>query len=157
MESKLLSLEIKETSKVIKVIRILFGILCIVIAVYWILFNIRSAKATGNLWITSSFLVAFGVYQLLSGTGYTSKFIELKVNKIRLKNNSLLPPVEISTDQIEKVELLPLCLVFNLKPAKKILLRFGITYPERNELIKNEIVNYMQSNKIPLEVKDEQV
>ena len=157
MESKFFSLEIRENNRITKVVQILFGIVCVAIAVFWIIFNIRSLKSYGTPWATIIFLMGFGVFQVLSGTGYTAKFIELKENKIILKKNSLLPPVDIFADQIEKVELFPLCLIFIIKPAKRILLRFGVTHPDRIELIKNEIVNFVESNKIQFEIKDEQI
>jgi hypothetical protein len=157
MERKRISLEIHENSKLTRISQILFGIICIIISAYWIVFNIKAVKTDGTLWITIIFLIGFGVFQVLSGWGFTAKFIDLSDSDIRLKRNSFLPPVEIKANQIEKIDLYPLSLIFLVKPSKKILLRLGVTYPERIELIKKEIVNFAELNHILLEVKDEQV
>ncbi len=45
METKYFSLGPSETGIAIKIIRILFGLVCIAIAVFWMIFNIRSVQS----------------------------------------------------------------------------------------------------------------
>lgn len=157
MEIKYFSLGTNENNRLVKIIRILFGVVCIAVAIYWFSFNIKSLKADGTLWITIIFLTGFGFYQIWSGLGRATRFIEIAPGYIRLKKNPILPLVEMSSYEIEKIELFPLNLIFFLKSKKKILLRFGTTYHEINEKIKDEILSFAESNNIPFEFIEEKI
>ncbi len=157
METKYFALSSNETSKLVKIIQILFGIICIAIAIFWLIFNFKSLTNDGTLWITILFLSGFGFYQIWSGSGRATSFIEIGVDKIRLKKNPMLSPVEMPAMEIEKIELFPLNVIFFLKTKKKILLRFGTTYHETNEKIKDEILRFAGLNKITLEIVQEEL
>ena len=157
MEIKHFSLGTNENNRLVKIIRILFGVVCIAVAIYWLSFNIKSLKADGTLWITIIFLTGFGFYQIWSGLGRATRFIEIASDHIRLKKNPILPPVEMSSGEIEKIELFPLNLILFLKSKKKILLRFGTTYHETNEKVKDEILSFAETNNIPLEIIEEKI
>lgn len=155
MENKLFSLETRENNKITRIFQIIFGIACISIAVFWIIYNYRSVKADRTLWITVAFLFGFGTFQICSGLGLASRFIEFGTDSIRLKNNSLLPSVGLSSANVEKIEVFPLKVLIFLKSAKKILIRFGVTDTEKVELIKDEIMTFASSNNISMEIKNE--
>lgn len=157
MEIKHFSFGTSENNRFVKIIRIVFGVVCIAVAIYWFSFNIKSLKADGTLWITIIFLTGFGFYQIWSGLGRATRFIEIAPDYIRLKKNPILPPVEMSSGEIEKIELFPLNLIFFLKSKKRILLRFGTTYHETNEMVKEEILNFAETNNIPLEIIEEKI
>lgn len=146
-----------ENSGLVKIIRIAFGFVCIAVAVFWLIFNIRSLKADGTLWITIIFLSGFGFYQIWSGLGMATRFIEISHETIRLKNNAILPPVIMRTDEIESIELLPLQIIFHLITKKKLILRFGTTYYETNQTISDEIIGFAESKNIPLRVTEEEM
>jgi hypothetical protein len=157
MEFKYFSLGSTENSRIVKIIRIVFGIVCIGVAGYWFGFNIRLLKADGTLWITILFLLGFGLFQIWTGLGYANRFIKIGNNNIHLKKNPILPMVEMSAGEIEKIELFPLNLIFFMKSKKRILLRFGTTYYETNEEIKDEILSFAEANSIPLEIIEEKL
>ncbi len=157
MEIKYFSLDASENSRPVKIIRIVFGAVCIAVAGYWFGFNIKSLKADGTLWITIIFLSGFGFYQIWSGLGRATTFIEIGQDKIRLKRNTILPMVEMGAGEIEKIELFPLNVIFFLKTKKRILLRFGTTYYETTEKVKDEILGFAESNKILLEIIEEKI
>ncbi len=157
MEKKYFSLSTVENSKLVKTIQIVFGIICFAVAIFWLIFNIRLLKADGTLWITIIFLSGFGFYQIWSGMGRAIRFIEIRSDKILLKKNIIFPSIEISAGEIEKIELYPMNLIFFLKPKKKVLLRFGSTYYATNELIKDEIIGFAESNKISFEIMEEKL
>lgn len=146
-----------ENSKLIKLFRIVFGAVCITVAVFWLIFNIKAIKTDGTLWITIIFLTGFGVYQIWSGLGFATRFIEIGSLEIRLKKNSILAPVQIVAGDMERIEIFPLNVVFYLKSRKRILLRFGTTYHEVNEKILDEIIGFAERNKIPMEVIEEKI
>ena len=157
MGKKYFSLEIRDDNRLTKIFRIIFGLLCCAIAIFWVIFNFRSVKSDGTLWITVAFLVLFGVFQIYSGFGLATRFIELSTNNIKLKKSSLLRATDLHADQIEKIELFPLKVLFYIKPVKKILLRFGISEPEKVELIKDEIISFADSNNLTLEIINEEI
>jgi hypothetical protein len=157
MESKSYSLDIRENNRIMKVVQILFGIVCISIAIIWAIFNIKSLKSESTLWISVTFLTGFGAFQVYSGLGLAARFIEFATDTIRLKKNSLLKPGVILADQIEKIEMFPLSMVIFLKNSKKIILRFGISNPETVENIKKEFISFSASNNFPLEIRDEKL
>jgi hypothetical protein len=157
MENRIFSLGTIENNRIVKIIRILFGAVCFGVAVFWLIFNLRSLKNTGALWVTIIFLAGFGFYQIWSGLGYATLFIEISTGYVRLKKNAILPPIVMSAQEIEKIELFPLNLIFILKTKKRILLRFGTTYYETNEKVKDEILKFVDVNNIPLEIIEEKI
>jgi len=157
METKYFSLGHSENSSVIKILRIIFGLVCIAIALFWLIFNIRSVKAEHNLWITVIFLSGFGFYQIWAGIGKASRFIQISSDKILLKLNSLLPHREVASLEIKKIEVFPLNLIFYFQKGGKTVLRFGTTYTDNIELIKNEIEEFATINNINLEIISEDI
>jgi hypothetical protein len=157
MEKKYYALNNVENNKIVKIIQIVFGIVCFAVAVFWMIFNIRSLKTDGTLWISVFFLTGFGFYQIWSGLGKATRFIEIGQEIIRLKKTILLPPVNISSGEIQKIELYPFNLIFFLKSKKKIVLRFGASYQETNEDIKDDILVFADKNSIEIEIVEERI
>jgi len=151
METKYFSLGSSEDSASLKIIRILFGIICVAIAAFWLIFNIRSVKADRTLWITVVFLSGFGFYQIWAGLGRASRFIQIGPDKIILKKNSVLPVKELGSSGIKKIEIFPLSLIFHFQQGGKTVLRFGTTYTDNIDPIKNEIEEFATVNNIKLE------
>jgi hypothetical protein len=157
MENKYFPLGNSENNGIVRIIRIVFGIVCIAVAGFWLGINIRSLKTTGTLWITILFLCGFGIYQILSGLGKTTTFIELGSDCIRLKKNGLSAPSVMNVSEIEKIEIFPMNVIFILKSGKRIMLRFGAVYQDINEDIKDEILTFADINNVPLEFKVEKL
>jgi hypothetical protein len=157
METKHFYLGTVDNSSLVKIFRIIFGVVCIAVAIFWLDFNINSIKTDGTLWITIIFLLGFGFYQIWSGLGRANRFIEIASDYINLRKNPLLPSVKISAAEIDNIELFPLSLVFFLKSEKRILLRFGTSFPETNEIIKDEILTFAERNNIHLEIIEEKI
>ena len=114
-------------------------------------------KEENTSWITIIFLAGFGIYEIWAGLGKAVKFIETSHEKILLRKSPVLPSVEIRPDEIGKIELFPLNIVFLKKTGKKISLRLGVTYPELIETIKDEIAEFASLNNIPVEIKKEEL
>ena len=109
------------------------------------------------LWITIIFLSGFGFYQILSGLGQATRFIEIDNSFIRLKKNPVLPAVIMTVQEIERIELFPLSIAFFLKSKRRILLRFGTSYYETNERVKDEILSFAEVNNISLEIIEDKI
>jgi hypothetical protein len=157
MDKKYFLLSSAENSVLVKIIQIVFGIICIAVAIFWLIFDARSIKADTTLWITIAFLTGFGVYQIWAGLGKATRFIEISSEKIRLKKSIFLPEMNITSQDIQKIELFPLNLIFFLKSQKKILLRLGTSYQETSEQIKDEILAFADLNSISIEIKEEKL
>jgi hypothetical protein len=157
MEKKYFALSSVENNLLIKVIQIAFGIVCFAVAVFWLIFNIRSMKTDSTLWITIIFLTGFGFYQVWAGFGKATRFIEISSDKIRFKKTVLLSPVELLPAQIKKIEIFPFNLIFYLKTDKKMLLRFSSSYYETNEKIKDEIIIFGELNSVSVEFIEEKL
>ena len=157
METKYFSLGTGESNKLVNIIRLIFGVVCIAIAMLWMIFNIRSFKSDGTLWITIVFLTGFGFYQIWAGLGRAIRFIEIDQDKIILKKNSLLPFKELKAGEIKKIEVFPLSLIIYLHGDRKTILRFGTTYTDNIDPIKCEIEQFASGNNICLEIKREEI
>ncbi|MFH0841943.1 MAG: hypothetical protein V1903_04900 [Bacteroidota bacterium] len=156
MEKKLFFLEHGNT-RFTKVFQIILGILCFIIALYWLIFNFQAFKTESRLWITIVFLILFGVWEILAGSGRTRKYISTEAGKIVLKQNSVLPPVELKPADLEKIELFPLSISFKMKNRSSIMFRFGLSFTEIIEPVRNEIIEFAGINSIPAEIKDEEL
>ena len=157
MEKKYFLLEPKEDSRIVRIFQIVFGIFCILIALFWLVYNIRSGKSDSSLWITLIFLIGFGAYQLLAGFGKTNKYIEVGREKIVMKQNSFLPMIQLKAADIKKIDLFPLNINFLLINKKKINLMFGMTYTDLINPVKEAIIEFAEINKILLEEKREEI
>ena len=140
MELKYYTLGSGESGSFFKTVRIIFGVICIAVAIFWAFLSNTQAYTDGTIWITVTFLLLFGFYQIWSGLGKALRFIQFSENSIRLKKDAILPAVEIAASDIAKVDIYPMNLVIFLKSQKKILLRFGSMYQETNETVKDEIL-----------------
>ena len=69
----------------------------------------------------------------------------------------MLPPIIIQVAQIQKIEIYPFNLNIILKSEKKIIVRFGATYQDTNEKIKDEIMIFAEHNSINSEIMVENI
>jgi len=157
MEKRYFSLGNNEKSRLVNVIRVLFGAVCLAVAVFWLIFNINSDANPGSIWVTILFLTCFGFYQIWAGIGKAERFIEIGRDYIVLKKDIFLKPQSIEAIKTEKIYFFPLKIIFLLKSGKKILLRLGTMYYESNEKITDEIGKYAEENKITTEVIQEEI
>jgi hypothetical protein len=157
MEKKYFSLETKENSKTVKLIQIVFGIICIVLAAIWVFYNLSTLKSNGTVWVTIVFLLGFGAYQILAGYGKTDCYIETVKEKIVLKQNAFLPKIELKPEDLTGVEIYPLSIQFLLKGNKKIIFRFGLSNTDIINPVKDEIAEFAGLNGLSCEEKKEDI
>ena len=157
METKHIPLGNIENNRLVNIVRVLFGAVCIAIAVFWMIFNLNSVINSGTIWITILFLAGFGFYLIWAGFGKAERFIEIGNYKIALKKYIFRQPIIMDARETDKIQLYPLKIIFLLKSGKKVLLRLGTMYYETNETIKDEIAKYAEENKITTEVFQEEI
>ncbi len=156
MEKHYFSLEPVESNRLTRIFQLIFGIVCFIVAIFWLVYNIRSLKSDTTLWITVIFLIGFSFYQINAGLGKATRFIEINRDKIRMKRNSLFPAREIRASEIEKIEIFPLNLVFFIRDGSSVFLRFGTSLTDKIEPIKNAVANFAAAHNINKEIKSEE-
>lgn len=157
MESDYFSLEVNKSNKLTRVFQLALGIICTIIALAWLILNIKSLTTNGALVLTILFLLGFAYYQIVSGLGFGEKFIEFGDSYLKLKKNSLMPARELRADDIGKVDIFPLNVIFFQRSGKKVLLRFGTTFTDIIEPLRKRIKSFCEGNNIPLEFKNEEL
>lgn len=157
METTYHSLGNSEKGRFISIVRILFGTVCLAVAAYWLIYNIKATEDTGSIWVTVMFLSGFGFYLIWAGAGKADRFIEIKNDSIFLKKYIFLPGTEIPAGETGYAEIYPLKVCIVMKSGKKVVLRFGTTYYESNQKIITAVMKYCSSNGIELREIDEQV
>jgi len=157
MENRYFSLEPKDNPRAVKIFQLVLGVLCIAIAIFWIVFSIKSSKADNTLWASNAFLVLFGIYEILAGTGKTTKYIKIHPHEIDIKQHSVLPVMKLKSEEIEIIELYPLSMIFCLKNKKKVVMRFGLSYTGIIVPVKDEINEFARVNGIQVEEREEEI
>jgi hypothetical protein len=157
MEKKYFSLSPVENGKLVRIIQAAFGIVCIGLAIFWMIFNLKSLSADRTLWITILFLCFFGFYMIWAGLGKANRFIEVYSDKLCLKKTIMLPSVNHSAADIKKIELFPFKIMLILNTGKKSTLRLSSSYYETNEKIKDAVVIFAEENSIELEEIEEKI
>lgn len=156
MKEKYFDLDPDSKTQLVKVLQVIFGILCISATMYYLFSGIISGASKITLLTALLFLLFFGIYQIMSGLDKTKKYFRLTHNSISFKQHSVLPVTDIQTDKIDKIELYPLSIKFLLKNGKKIKFRFGISYPEIIDPVKQEVIGFADDHGIPwVEVPEE--
>jgi hypothetical protein len=157
MEKSYFLLGVSEDHRMVRYFRVLLGIACIGMAGYWFWFNLMAVKSDFTLWITVMFLLGFGLYQIWAGSGKARRFIQISNSALVLKKSSLLPPVKIEAEDLEKIEFFPLSIVFFFVKGQKLLLRLGTVHYETNEKIIDELIRFAEESDISYEVKEEEI
>lgn len=157
MESSHYSLDVNKSNRFTRIFQLIFGIVCAVLAVIWLFMNIKTLTTNGSLVLTIAFLLGFAYYLVNSGLGKGDKYIEIGLNNVKLKKNSVLPAIAINAGDIQKVEMFPLNIVFILKSGKRVLLRFGTYFTDVIDPVKTAIESFCESNGVPLEVINENI
>jgi len=157
MNENYFSLEVSKSNRLTRIFQLILGILCIVIAFGWLITNYSSFNLNKSLWLTIIFLLGFGYFQINSGLGKGDKFIEIGEDKLRMKTNSVLPVRELNASGISKTEIYPLSVVFILKSGKKEKVRFGTTYPDMLDPLRQCIEEFCTRNNIESEIRKEEI
>ena len=157
METGYFSLEVNKSNKVTRIFQLVFGIVCAVVAVIWLIINFNSLTSDWSLVITIIFLLGFAYYQINSGLGRGEKFVEISQTRLKLKKNSLLPAQVINASDIERIEVFPLSIVITLRSGEKRILRFGTTFTDIIDPVKRGIGTFCSENNISLEFKNEEI
>jgi len=156
MENSYYSLEVNKNNRLTRVFQLIFGIVCAVLAITWMILNPDSLKSYTSL-LPFLFLAVFSWYMINSCIGKGEKHIEIGHDQLRIKNNSLFPARVFSAAEISKIEVLPLGIHLFRKNKGKFLLRFGTTFIDVIDPVKSGLEEFCSRNNIPVEFITEEL
>jgi len=143
------NIDLKETTKSGKFLRIALGIICL-IATVWFLFSIMGTAASiTTAWIAIGFLFLFSLWLIGSGLGITDRYITVGDDMIKLKLNFMKPPVVFTVSSLIHVEFRSLSIEFRTS-AGKVTLRLGTFYPGHSASIMKAVEEFCVSNGIKI-------
>ncbi|NLA49948.1 MAG: hypothetical protein GX876_10870 [Bacteroidales bacterium] len=157
MKSKYVSLEPHDQPRIMKVLQIIFGAICIIVFFYYLIYGTGSTRSGIKLWTAIVFLLFFGIYQIMAGLGKTKKYFIASADEIKYKQHSFLPCVKLTSVEIGRIIFHPLSIIFQLKKGSRYRFRFGISYPEVIDPVKQNVIEFAESHNISFEIADDEM
>ena len=155
MADKRYSIDLNEITKTGRIFRIIIGVACLVVAI-WYVYSIRGTTASiETAWIAIAFLLLFSLWLLASGLGYTQNYIAVGDEKITLKQKFYQPPVIFTPSSLSSVEFRTMIIDF-FTDDKKITLRLGSSYPEHTAAIMEAVEGFCVRHSIKIREDHEQ-
>ncbi len=141
------SIELHENATTGKTMRLLMGLACLAVSV-WFMYSIRgTAASVGTSWIASGFLLMFGLWMIATGLGYTERYITVGDDRIVLRQYFYRKPVTFAPSTLKAVEFRPVVIDF-ITETGKTTLRMGTTYPERTSSIMEAVEQFCHRHDI---------
>jgi len=132
METRRFNLDLSENNRVNRILKLISGIICIVIALILAVMMHRSGESTRNTWIAVVFLFSFGVWLVLKGAGMIDRYVIFSENEIVLKDKFYAPALVIKASDLEKTGFGQLKISLFLRTGKVVALRLGTYYRENS-------------------------
>lgn len=135
------SIELNENTRVGRSLRILLGVVCLGVTV-WFMYSIRgTAASVTTAWIATGFLLLFGLWLIGSGLGFTERYIRIGEERIVLRQDFYKPPVVLTSQKLRAVEFRPVVIEF-FTDNKNVRLRLGTYYPDRSAEIMEAVEEF---------------
>ena len=149
MNERRFNIDLYETSKPGRILRVTLGAVCVV-ATGWFVLNISGTEAsTASAWIAVIFLFLVSLWLIASGLGYTDRFIIIAEQQITLRKNRIASPAIFTAVNLKRVELMPLSVIF-FTEAGKLSLKLGTYYPEHSAAIMEAVEEFCSRNNIEI-------
>ncbi len=155
MSVQSISLGEKENKALVRILIVIFGLLCIFTAGWWTVFLIKYPENEKIFWAGSIFLLLFGVFQVYSGLGYAKRYIKRENGNISIRQNSLLPAKRLNAEEIKQLEIRLYDMVLHMNDSSRVRIKLGIKYPDLGQKVRNFIIDYAEDNKIEIFYKNE--
>jgi len=155
MSEEYIALGEKENKLAVRIIIIIFGLLCIFTAGWWIVFLLRYPDNEKIFWAGSIFLLLFGLFQLYSGLGYARRYVKRENNNISIRQSSLLPSRRLSSADIKKLEVRSYDMVLHLNDSSRIRIKLGLRYPDLGQKVRDFIIEFAEINNIEIFYKND--
>ena len=149
MKEERYNIDLKETTKPGKIMRIVLGVICLIATVWFMFTVIGTAASITTAWIAIAFLFLFSLWLIGSGLGITDRYVTVGDDRLILRQNFLKPPVVFTSSTLKYVEFRPLTLLFHTG-AGKVILRLGTYYPGHTASIMAAVEKFCVSNGIKI-------
>jgi hypothetical protein len=147
MADKYYSIELHENTRLGRSLRILLGVVCLAVTV-WFMYSIRgTAASVGTAWIATGFLLLFGLWLIGSGLGFTERYIRISDDTIVLRQDFYKPSVKFTAASLRAVAFKPVVIDF-ITDKKNVRLRLGTYYPDRTAAIMEAVDEFCRGNGI---------
>lgn len=155
MEEQTILLGEREDKPFVKIMVVIFGIMCIITAGWWTVFLVRYPDNENIFWAGSIFLLLFGLYQLLSGLGYTKRYISRTNGGLVVRQNSLMPAKKLQASQLRQLEIRSMDMVLHGTDSSRLRIKLGIRYPDLGQQVKEFVTRWAEDNYIEIFYKHE--
>ena len=149
MQHKQISLDDRPEKRMVRIIMVIFGFLCLFTSSWWTVYLLKLPDNNNNMfWVATLFLFLFGLYQIYSGLGFAARYMIFEEKTFIVRQNSLSVPKKFMSDDIKTVEIGPndISLLFN--DGKRYRIKLGLKYPDLGENIKKNIIEFATERKI---------
>lgn len=148
MEIRRFNLDLAENDSVSRILKSIFGIICIAVALILSLMIYRSGESTWSTWVAIVFLFLFGVWLLLKATGLTDRYVIITESEIILKDKFYSPALVIKASDLTKTGFGHLKISFFLSGGKVIALRLGTYYRDNSLKLMEAVEEFCNLNGI---------
>ncbi|MDF1559306.1 MAG: hypothetical protein P1P83_03785 [Bacteroidales bacterium] len=148
METRRFNLDLTDNDSVSRILKSIFGIICIAVALILSLMIYRSGESTWSTWIAVAFLFLFGVWLVLKVTGLTDRYVTISESEIILKDKFYSPALVIRASDLEKTGFSQLKISFFLSAGKVIALRLGTYYRDNSFKLMEAVEEFCNLNRI---------
>ncbi|NLE34872.1 MAG: hypothetical protein GX622_07200 [Bacteroidales bacterium] len=148
METRKFKLDTGEHDTITRVVKTLFGIICIAFAVVTAVIVYRSDRmSTGNV-AAVVFLLLFGIWLVLAGFGLTERYVEISGDSVTLKDRFLVPARSLKPSDIKVIEFGQLKISFLLMSGEVLPLRLGTYYRENSFMLMEAVEEFCLLNNL---------
>lgn len=156
MDVKKISLDMRESSKTMRILQLIFGLVCLFISA-WLFSNLMTTKsASGSNLIAVVFLFFFGIWELLSAFGITGRYIIVSDEKIILKHKYISRPQVHTAAKLKTITIKPVAFELHHLNGSKTLVKLGLYYRERSAEILDAVESFCKVNNIAVEGLEEE-
>ena len=149
MKEERYNIDLKETTKLGKILRIILGVISLIATVWFLVTISGTAASITTAWIAIAFLFLFSLWLIGSGLGLTDTYITVGDDRIILRQNFLKTPVVFTSSTLKYIKLRPLVIEFH-SAGGKVLLRLGTYYPGHSASIREAIEKFCTNNGVKI-------
>jgi len=155
MEEQTIQLGEREDKLLVRIIVIIFGIMCIFTAGWWAIFLIRYPENERIFWAGSIFLFLFGIYQVYAGLGFARRYVSRQNGVLIIRQNGMLPARKIKSANVTQLEIRNYDMVLHMIDGSRFRIKLGLRYPDLGQRVRDFITEYAETNKIEVFYKNE--
>jgi hypothetical protein len=148
MESRKFRLDPGENNSFTRVLKAVFGVICIGAAIVTAVVMGRSGNISSGNIVAIVFMVLFGLWVILAGFGLTERYMIISGDTITLKDRVYSPARILRTSDIREIEFSQLKITFFLISGEVLPLRLGAYYRESSLRLMEAVEDFCIVNRL---------